>query len=80
MGPNTEIKTGTLGKNKVGLEVWGDPIPGIHAYNPVTGIDIFFSDHESDHPMFHTAMRLNGGQIKDLEDNNNIMEPIEYIG
>ena len=44
LDPNTEIKTGTLGKNKLGLEGWGDPIPGIHAYNPVTGNDIFFSD------------------------------------
>lgn len=73
LDPNTEIKTGTLGKNKVGREGWGDPIPGIHAYNPVTGNDIFFSDQGSDDPMFHTAMCLNRGQIKDLEDNNNIM-------
>lgn len=73
LDPNTEIKTGTLGKNKVGREGWSDPIAGIHAYNPVTGNNIFFSDQGSDDPMFHTAMRLNGGQIKDLETNDNIM-------
>ena len=41
LDPKTEIKTGTLGKNKVGRVGWGDPIIGMHAFNSSTGNDVF---------------------------------------
>ncbi len=49
---------------------WNDPIPITHAFNSVTGNDVFFAD---DGFKFHTGMNLNDGQRIDLEDNNNIL-------
>lgn len=73
LDPNTEIKTGTLGKNKAGQLGWGDPITGIHAYDAVTGNDLFFSDQGSDGPTLHTALGLSDSRKKDLRDNDNIL-------
>ena len=67
--PNTLIKPGTLGKN---LEArYGTPaIQGTHVYNPVTGLDTFFTDSGFD---FHTGFELNSKQKIDLANNDNIL-------
>ena len=49
---------------------WNKSIPGTHAFNPGTGNDVFFADKGF---KFHTGMNLNDGQLRDLEDNNNIL-------
>jgi hypothetical protein len=67
--PDTDIVLGTLGGNGA-AKGWDDPISGTHAFNPVTGNDVFFSN---DGFRFHTGMNLNDGQRADLEDNNNIL-------
>jgi hypothetical protein len=74
LDPTTEIKTGTLGKNgqKKG---WGDPIPGKHEHNYITGNHIFFADPENDNdsPKFHTGLKLNpGNKLEDYQKNSNI--------
>ena len=69
MDPTTELKVGTLGKNGA-TKGWGEPIPGTHAFNSVTGNDVFFAD---DGFKFHTGMNLNDGQQIDLGNNNNIL-------
>lgn len=74
LDPATELKVGTLGKNKVGRPGWEEPFTGIHAYNSNTKNDIFFAEKENESLMFHTAMRLNRGQRQDLMDNANIIK------
>ena len=69
LDPTTEIKVGTLGGNGA-TKGWSEPIPGTHAFNSGTGNDVFFADEGF---KFHTGMNLNPGQLKDLEDNNNIL-------
>lgn len=72
LDPITDIKAGTLGKNGES-KGWGERITGTHAFNLITGNDVFFADNDDQHSTFHTGMNLNEGQIYDLEDNDNIL-------
>ena len=74
LDPNTQIKPdGTLGKNGKAKGWGGDPIPGMHAFNPITKNDVFFADNGDQGFKFHTGMELSKSRIDDLKNNNNIL-------
>lgn len=70
LDPATELKVGALGKNGAAKGWNTGPIPGTHAFNPITGNDVFFGDAGFN---FLTSMTLNDGQQIDLNDNGNVL-------
>ena len=66
---NTKVIEGTLGANREARG--GAPkIEGYHLYNNKTGLNAFF---DKSGKVYRTGFLLNEGQVRDLENNNNIM-------